>query len=112
MRALPVDLPQALAGPATARVRHERDVVGEVGGDDSRGVGSDVVRRQPFQLGRRDLDATDVVADVALELLADPDQLFIQGASAGARLWVLVHAGAPEVAERAEQVPARRIVLA
>ena len=110
MRALPVHLPELLARRAAARIGHERHVVGMIGGDPARRMRPRVVRRQPLQISH--LDAADVVADVALELLADADQLLVQRAGAGARLRILVHAGAPELAQHPEEVPARVLVLA
>jgi len=109
VRALPVHLPELLSRQAAARVGHERDVVGMIRADPARCMPAHVVRRQPVQVGH--LDAADVVADIALELLADADQLLVQRAGAGACLSVLVHAGSPEIAQYTEQVPTRLLVL-
>ena len=111
MRALAVHFPELLARGTAARIRHERDVVGVVGGDDACGVAPHVIGRQPFEVGRLHLDPPHVVADVALELLSDPHQLFVERAHARAGGSVAVDAGAPKIAQHAEQIPARSSVL-
>ena len=111
MRALAVDLPELLARGAAARIRHERDVIGRIGRDGARRMGAHVVRRKTLEPVRTDLDAPHVVADVALEFLADADQLLVQSTHPRSRGLVLVDARPAEIAKHAEQVPARRLVL-
>ena len=75
------------------------------------GVSRDIVVRQTGELrGGADLHRPDVVADVAVELLADHDQLLAEGLDPRAGGRVSVHAGQAEVAQNAaDVVPGHRV---
>ena len=72
---------------------------------------SNVIVRQPGQLVRGDVDRAHVVADVALELLPDAHQLFVERPHTRADRSVLVDARTAEIAQHAEEIPARSFVL-
>ena len=70
-----------------------------------------VVVGQAFELVRRDVDRAHVVADVALELLPDAHQLFVERPHTRADRGVLVDPRTAEIAQHAEEIPARSFVL-
>jgi hypothetical protein len=111
---LPVE---PLARPSARGVRHERRVVGVVGGDldhavRPRGMRPHVIVGQPLEVPWLDGDGPAVGLHVAGELLSDERQLVVELADALPRGLVSVHAGAPEIPQGALDVVARARILA